>query len=59
MKYHILFDYHSEGMKFYEEVFDSVSEAVDKAVKLNYCSPFLIVSIINWEAIQKNENQDS
>lgn len=51
MKYKILFDYGAyEGFKFQDEEFNTVAEAVKHAVGLNYCSPFLIVQVIDWEA---------
>ncbi len=53
MKYKILFDYRTEGFKFQDEEFESVSKAVKHAIDLNYCSPFLIVQIVDWEATQK------
>lgn len=49
-KYRILFDYHSEGLKFEDDVFYTVSEAVQHALDLNYATPFMIVKIIEWEA---------
>ncbi len=53
MKYKILFDYGAyEGMKFQDEEFDSVGKAVKHAIGLNYSTPFLIVRIIDWEAVQ-------
>lgn len=53
-KYKILFDYGSyEGMKFQDEEFDTVAEAVKHALQLSYSCPFLIVNIIDWEATQK------
>jgi hypothetical protein len=54
-KYKILFDYGAhEGFKFQDEEFDTVAEAVKHAIDLNYCTPFLIVQVINWEAKEKN-----
>ncbi len=50
MKYKILFDYRSEGFKFQDDEFDTVDAAVKHALDLNYYTPFLIVSIINWKA---------
>ncbi len=52
MKYRILFDYGAyEGMKFYDDKeFDTVAEAVNFAIELRYSTPFLIVSVIAWEA---------
>ena len=53
-KYKILFDYGAyEGMKFQDKEFDSVKEAVKHAISLNYHTPFLIVNVIDWEAIAK------
>ena len=59
MKYKILFDYGSDGYKFQDEEYNSVSEAVKQAIKLNYCSPFLIVQIIDWEARNSPDSQPS
>ena len=51
MKYQILHDYGTEGFKFYEEQdFDTVAEAVKFALELGYCTPFVIVQIIEWKA---------
>ncbi len=50
--YKILFDWRSEGFKFEDNEFQTVSAAVEHAVKLNYSVPFLIVQIIQWEAIR-------
>ena len=53
-KYKILFNWGShEGFAFQDEEFDSVSKAVAHAIGLNYSTPFLIVNVIDWEAIQK------
>ena len=57
-KYKILWDYHSEGFKFHSDnvgkdfEFDSVADAVEEAVKVNYCTPFLIVQVIDWKAVE-------
>lgn len=50
MNYQILFDYHSEGFKFYDEnkKFETIDEAVRFAVGLNYATPFLIVEVV-WK----------
>lgn len=54
MKYKILFDYGAyEGMKFQDEEFDDVNNAVKHALNLNFSSPFFIVSVVDWEAFQK------
>ncbi len=50
-KYKILKDYHTEGWHFDEGEFLTVNEAVKAAVEANYGNPFLIVKIINWEAV--------
>ncbi len=58
-KYKILFDYGShEGMKFQDDEFSSVSEAVKHAIGLNYYTPFLIVQVIDWKAIEKCPHAD-
>ena len=55
MKYKILFDYGAyEGMKFQDEEFETVAEAVKHAMDLRYATPFLIVQVIDWEAKLKN-----
>lgn len=54
MKYKILWDYGSEGFKLHDVEYDTVSEAVREAISLNYCTPFLIVVAIDWEAKQKD-----
>ena len=53
MKYKILFDFGSEGFQFEKEEFDTVEKAVKQAIDLTkyYCSPFLIITIINWQAV--------
>lgn len=51
MPYKILFDYGSDGFKFEDKDFKTANEAVKHAIALNYCTRFLIVQIINWEAI--------
>jgi hypothetical protein len=54
MKYRIAFDYGSyDGLKIQEGEFDSVDEAIKHAVGLNYCVPFLIITIA-WEPDKKN-----
>lgn len=52
-EYKILFDYHSDGFKFEDGVFANVSDAVKHALDLNYCIPFLIVKVVDWEAKEK------
>lgn len=62
MKYKILWDYRSEGHEGHSfhcdnkgniVEFNTVEEAVKKAIILNYSVPFLIVQIIDWEAKEK------
>lgn len=55
MKYRILFNWGSEGFKFQDEEFETVSEAVKHAILLNYAAPFSIVQIIEWEAISTED----
>lgn len=50
MKYKILIDYGSEGFKFDDGEYQTVDEAVKKAITLIYSNPFYIVEIIDWEA---------
>jgi len=58
MKYKILFDYRSEGYSFHDGEYNTVQEAVKEAIALNYSTPFLIVIVVDWEAKQKDENQN-
>jgi len=48
--YKILIDYGSEGFKFEDGEYDTVSYAVEEALKYNSAFPFLIVKVIKWEA---------
>ncbi len=50
MKYRVLFDYYSEGMKLQDEEFDTVDDAVKWAVGNSNGSPFFIIRIIDWSA---------
>lgn len=51
MTYKILFDYGSEGMKFWDDQeYPTVNEAVKFALELNTGTRFLIVSVIDWHA---------
>lgn len=52
MKYKILFDYRTDGYKFEDEEFDTIAEAVKHAIDLNYCIPFLIVQVVEWQAVK-------
>ena len=54
-KYKVLWDYGTEGYSFADEGFDTIVEAVDYAVRLNYSAPFLIVQVIDWFATEKIE----
>ena len=50
-QYRILFDYGSyEGLKLQKESFATVDNAVKHALSLNYSTPFLIITIIDWKA---------
>jgi len=51
--YKILYNYGTEGYKFYEEEFYNVETAVEKAIELNYLAEFIIVKIIKWKAMEK------
>lgn len=53
MKYKILFDFGSEGLKLEKDEFDLIDSAVKRAMVLNrsYCSPFLIITVVDWKAI--------
>jgi hypothetical protein len=57
MKYRILIDYGSEGWQFWDEDKKEGYSSLDKAVKVAqqscYGSPFVIVSIIDWQAKPK------
>jgi len=57
--YKVLIDYGIEGFKFQDEEFMMVSSAVAHAVKVNYGSPFLIVKVIDWEAVEKQKEENS
>lgn len=52
-KYRILNDWGGyDGMKFHDDKeYDTVGEAVKAAVDSRYGASFLIVQIIDWEAI--------
>lgn len=53
MKYQIMHDYYTEGMKFYNDTeYDTVAEALDVATKCGYSSPFLIVHVVDWKKIK-------
>lgn len=54
MKYRILFNYGTEGHSFMDGEFDTVEEAVKKAIEFNSSSLFLVVRIIEWEAKEKD-----
>lgn len=54
-KYQILIDYGTEGMKFWNDGYDSLDEAVKIATQSSYGSNFFIVQIVEWEAKLKNE----
>ncbi len=55
MSYKILNDYGSyEGCKFHNDIeYPTVAEAVKVALGSGYGVPFLIVRVIDWEAVQK------
>lgn len=57
MKYSILWDYNTEGFKFDDKKFATISGAVEYAVSLSYSARFLIVQIIEWEAKPKDETE--
>ena len=59
MKYRILIDYGAyEGMKFADDTeYETVDEAVKRAIQENSAFPFFIVQVINWEAAEKNEKR--
>ncbi len=52
-RYKILFDYGSAGYQLHDEGFSDVKSAVKCAIGLNYAIPFLIITVIDWEAAQK------
>lgn len=65
MTYRILFDYGTEGMSFLKKVrsneaieFDTVDEAITQAIGLNCATPFLLVNIINWKAVEKDDKPE-
>ena len=50
-KYRVLVDYGVyEGMKLQDEDFDSVNEAVQWAIGMNFGRNFKVIQIITWEA---------
>ena len=51
MKYQVLQNLQSEEYSLGTEKFETVHEAVTHALKGNYGHPFLIVKIIDWEAV--------
>ena len=51
MKYRILYDFGSEGFKFEKGDFDSINDAVKKAIDTNRFVPFLIITIVDWQAV--------
>lgn len=62
MKYRILIDYHSEGMKWASSndkestilEFETVDEAVKAALShYSFGNPFLVVQMVDWEANKK------
>lgn len=54
-KYKILVDYGIEGMKFWDSLgYETVDEAVKVAIGVNSAFPFLIVQVVDWEAILKH-----
>lgn len=53
MKYKILFDYGSEGLKFYDKDFDTIDEAVKIAI--GFYTIFFIITIIDWKAMPINK----
>lgn len=55
MKYKILFYFGPEGCRLKAEEFDSIDEAVKKAIilSINTCTPFDIITIVDWQAIGK------
>ena len=59
MKYKILLDYGSEGYRLEKTEYDVLDNAVKIAVDLtrSHCSQFLIISIIDWEAVIKKEDK--
>jgi hypothetical protein len=50
--YKILFDNHSDGYSFEKEEFETVEKAVKHALGLDRSSPFLIIKIIDWMAVE-------
>lgn len=51
MKYRVLIDYGSDGMRFWDdEGYETVNEAVQSALIANSVYPFKIVRVIDWEA---------
>lgn len=51
-KYKVLWNYYTEGYKFYAPDYDSVEEAVKGALESGYSTPFEIVKLIDWKATE-------
>lgn len=53
-----MFDYGSEGFSFFCDdgkkpaEFGSVGAAVKHAMELRYSTPFIIVQVVDWEALE-------
>jgi hypothetical protein len=52
-KYRVLVDYGTENFAFLDGEYETVDEAVKAAIKNSY-TPFKIVQIINWKAINSD-----
>lgn len=48
--YQILIDYRTEGWKFDDRKFETVDLAVKTALEITYGNPFLIITVVPWEA---------
>lgn len=53
--YRVLYDYGTyEGMKFGESVHDTVDAAVKEAACGGNCTRFLIVRVVDWQAVERS-----
>ena len=50
MRYKVIYNYGLEGWSFGDEEWETVEEAVKKAISNYKGVPFLVVKIVDWEA---------
>jgi len=56
MEYKILVNYLSEGYSLHDDTYNSIDQAVKEAIKKSNGCEFLIISVIDWRAIDENNN---